>query len=95
MHVARGLEPALDFIHFFASCTQALEAEFPRLRDVLSRDGMLWVSWPKCALKVETDLSEGVVRDVGLGQGIVDVKICAVDRIWSGLKFVRRLRDRG
>lgn len=72
-----------------------MEAEFPRLRDVLSRDGMLWVSWLKRALNVETDLSEGVVRDVGLGQGIGDVKICAVDRIWSGLKFVRRLRDRG
>jgi hypothetical protein len=55
---------------------------------------MLWVAWPKKAAKVETDLTESVVREYGLAAGLVDVKICAVDETWSGLKFVRRLRDR-
>jgi hypothetical protein len=55
---------------------------------------MLWVAWPKKAAKVETDLTENVVREYGLAAGLVDVKICAVDETWSGLKFVRRLRDR-
>lgn len=55
---------------------------------------MLWVAWPKKAAKLETDLSESIVREDGLAEGLVDVKICAVDETWSGLKFVRRLRDR-
>ena len=55
---------------------------------------MIWVAWPKKASKVETDLSEDVVRRIGLAAGLVDVKVCAVTDIWSGLKFVRRLKDR-
>jgi hypothetical protein len=55
---------------------------------------MLWVAWPKKASKVETDLTEDVVRCIGLAAGLVDVKVCAVTEVWSGLKFVRRLRDR-
>ena len=56
--------------------------------------GLLWVSWPKKASKVATDLDENVVRAMGLAAGLVDVKVCAVDEVWSGLKFVRRLKDR-
>jgi hypothetical protein len=55
---------------------------------------MLWVAWPKKASGVETDVSEGIVRSFGLEAGLVDVKVCAVDHTWSGLKFVRRLKDR-
>jgi hypothetical protein len=55
---------------------------------------MLWISWPKGSSGVATDLNEGVVREIGLAHGLVDVKVCAVDEIWSGLKFVYRLRDR-
>jgi len=55
---------------------------------------MLWVSWPKRTSGVQTDLTEGIVRDYGLGAGLVDVKVCAIDDTWSGLKFVRRLKDR-
>jgi hypothetical protein len=55
---------------------------------------MLWISWPKKSSGVETDLNENIVRDIGLAAGLVDVKVCAVDEIWSGLKFVYRLRDR-
>ena len=71
-----------------------LKRGFPRFRDRLVSNGVLWVAWPKQTSGVETDLSESVVRSIGLEAGLVDVKVCAVDNIWSGLKFVRRLRDR-
>ena len=92
--IASGLEGTLDFIQLFAVSRAELEADFPRLVDALARDGMLWVSWPKRSSTVESDLSDNVVREVGLGNGLVDVKVCAVDQTWSGLKFVRRLKDR-
>ena len=87
-------EGPLDFIQLFTVSRARLEAEFPRLRDTLAQAGMLWVSWPKRSSDVDTDLSDNVVREVGLGYGLVDVKVCAVDQTWSGLKFVRRLKDR-
>lgn len=89
--VARG---PLDFAMLFVRARPVLGKEFPRLRDRLVSNGMLWVAWPKKASGVETDLSETIVRSFGLEAGLVDVKICAVDETWSGLKFVRRLRDR-
>lgn len=88
---ARG---TLDFALVFARSQRELEKVFPRLRDRLENNGMLWVAWPKKTAKVETDLSETFVREYGLNSGLVDVKICAVDETWSGLKFVRRLKDR-
>ena len=89
--VARG---PLDFGMLFVSGRKVLGKQFPRLRDRLVPNGMLWVAWPKKASGVETDLSEPLVRSIGLEAGLVDVKICAVDETWSGLKFVRRLKDR-
>jgi len=93
-----GVEPvtrgSLDFAMLFVHAASELKKEFPRLRDRLESNGMLWVAWPKKASGVETDLSEGIVRSFGLEAGLVDVKVCAVDHTWSGLKFVRRLRDR-
>lgn len=86
--------PAAAFIHFFTTERAVLEAELPRLKSALEKDGILWVSWPKKAAKVETDLDGNVVRELGLGAGLVDVKVCAVDATWSGLKFVFRLKDR-
>jgi len=88
---ARG---TLDFALMFVSTRRDLEKNFPRLRDRLETNGMLWVAWPKKAAKVETELSEAIVREYGLAAGLVDIKICAVDETWSGLKFVRRLKDR-
>src|SRR5919107_2499668 len=79
------------FIHQFTSRASELRADFPRLAQALADDGMLWVSWPKRASGVATDLNENIVRELGLAQGLVDVKVCAVDEVWSGLKFVRRL----
>jgi hypothetical protein len=84
----------LDFIHVFTAQRADLEQRFPALTRALAPAGMLWVSWPKGASKVKTDLNENLVREIGLRAGLVDVKVCAVDEIWSGLKFVRRLKDR-
>jgi hypothetical protein len=83
-----------EFVHRFACRRDELAADLPRLANALTDDGALWVSWPKKASGVNTDLSENVVRDIGLQYGLVDVKVCAVDEIWSGLKFVRRLKNR-
>jgi hypothetical protein len=88
---ARG---ALDFIHLFTTEQSQLGKRFPALAKALAPAGMLWISWPKGASQVATDLNENVVRELGLRAGLVDVKVCAVDEIWSGLKFVRRLKDR-
>jgi hypothetical protein len=90
----KRFSPPFDFIHFFCDRRKDLQREFPRLRDGLTTAGMLWVSWPKKSSGVSTDVDEGLVRETGLSAGLVDVKICAVDEIWSGLKFVRRLKDR-
>ncbi len=84
----------LDFIQFFTKELGELTANFPRLKAALAQDGTLWVSWPKKAAKVQTDLDENIVREVGLRNGLVDVKVTAVDETWSGLKFVYRLKDR-
>ena len=82
------------FVHWFVRDRRTLEAQFAALARDLAPAGMLWVSWPKRGAKIATDLTETVVREVGLGTGLVDVKVCAVDETWSGLKFVRRLKDR-
>jgi len=84
----------LDFVMLFTKSKAALSKEFQRLARKLSPAGMLWVSWPKKTSGVSTDLDENVVRGIGLAAGWVDVKVCAVTDVWSGLKFVRRLKDR-
>jgi hypothetical protein len=84
----------LDFAMLFVKSKSELDKGFARLRDRLETNGMLWVAWPKKSSGVASDLTEGVVRDFGLASGLVDVKVCAVDETWSGLKFVRRLKDR-
>jgi hypothetical protein len=83
-----------DLIHFFCQKREELEREFPVLKRKLSQSGGLWVSWPKSTSRIENDLNESIVREIGLKNGLVDVKIVAVDEVWSGLKFVYRLMDR-
>lgn len=92
--IAKSLDGLCDFIQFFGSEKSALESEFPKLKKNLVSNGCLWISWPKGASKVKTDLNENIVREIGLKNGLVDVKVCAVDDTWSGLKFVFRLKDR-
>jgi hypothetical protein len=84
----------LDFAMIFTKSKSELSKEFKRVSKALAPAGMLWISWPKKSSGVATDITENIVRDIGLAIGLVDVKVCAVTDIWSGLKFVRRLKDR-
>lgn len=84
----------LDFVMLFTKSAAQLTKEFARIIKQLAPTGMLWVSWPKKSSGVPTDLDENKVRNIGLAAGLVDVKVCAVTDVWSGLKFVRRLKDR-
>ena len=82
--------PGYDFIHLFTAARAVLESLAQPLMNLIARDGMIWISWPKKASKVATDITEDVIRDVVLPIGLVDVKVCAVDETWSGLKLVIR-----
>jgi len=84
----------VDFAITFTKTQNELESEFKRVAKVLSPAGMFWVSWPKKTSGVATNVTENMVRDTGLAVGLVDVKVCAITDIWSGLKFMRRLKDR-
>jgi hypothetical protein len=88
------LNGTYDFVQAFARQRAALEDDFPRLKAVLNSNGALWISWPKGTSKLPTDLNENIIREIGLNNGLVDVKVIAVDQDWSGLKFVYRLKDR-
>ncbi|HTC57417.1 MAG TPA: hypothetical protein VK706_13460 [Candidatus Sulfotelmatobacter sp.] len=84
----------LDFAMLFTKSRVELAREFARIAKLLAPAGMLWVSWPKKSSGVASDLDESLVRGIGLDAGLVDVKVCAVTEVWSGLKFVRRVKDR-
>jgi hypothetical protein len=84
----------LDLIIAFVTSQKTLTSAFAQYSGRIKPAGMFWVSWPKKASGVQTDLNENIVRDIGLATGLVDVKVCAVDEVWSGLKFVFRLKDR-
>jgi hypothetical protein len=92
--MARDSTAPLDFAMLFTKSATSLKEEFTQLAKSLAPAGMLWVSWPKKTSGVPTDLNENMVREIGLAAGLVDVKVCAVTDVWSGLKFVRRLKDR-
>ncbi len=83
-----------NLIHIFTTSRRELEKELPRLMNKIAQNGMIWVSWPKKASGVKTDITEDVVRDTALAIGMVDVKVCAVDETWSGLKLVIRVENR-
>ena len=85
---------SLDIILLFVLNERALTRDFAKLAATLVSNGMIWIAWPKKTSGVATDLSEPRVRQIGLDAGLVDVKICAIDDTWSGLKFVYRLKDR-
>lgn len=84
----------LDFAMIFVKSAVDLKRQFLRIAKQLAPTGMLWVSWPKKTSGVATDLDENIVRRIGLEIGLVDVKVCAVNEVWSGLKFVIRVKDR-
>jgi hypothetical protein len=92
--VTKNLTRPLDFIHVFSKSHVELEREMKRASKILAPAGMLWISWPKKSSGVATDLTEDIIRATGLSLGLVDVKVCAVTDVWSGLKFVIPLKNR-
>jgi hypothetical protein len=94
VHVRERVRGPLDVIVFFTTRRAELERRMPALRRALDPAGALWISWPKRASGVSTDLTEDVVREIALANALVDVKVAAVDETWSGLKLVIRLKDR-
>jgi hypothetical protein len=84
----------VDVVLFFATRRAELERRFATMAHALEPNGGLWIAWPKRTANVATDLTENVVREIGLHNGLVDNKVCAVDEVWSGLRFVYRLADR-
>jgi len=93
--VGRGLgRRPFDVIVAFFSQRSSFERRLPGLREALDPAGGLWIAWPKRTSGVATDVTEDVVRTIGLAAGLVDNKVCAIDDVWSGLRLVYRLRDR-
>lgn len=86
----RAVAEGVDVVHLFTTEAAVLAEALPVLRDRIAPAGMIWVSWPKKAAKVPTDVTEDVIRDIALAGDLVDVKVCAVDAVWSGLKLVIR-----
>ena len=92
--IREKLTGPLDFIHLFVKDQKAFRSLLVKSKQHLKSDGMVWVSWPKKSSGVATDLDENLIRDFGLKEGLVDIKVCAVDEIWSALKFVVPVKDR-
>jgi hypothetical protein len=92
--VKKSAKDDIDFTHLFVLKRSVFEKEFLIFKKNLKKDGMMWISWPKKSSKVPTDLDENIIREFGLANGLVDVKVCAVNEVWSGLKFVYRTKDR-
>jgi hypothetical protein len=88
------LTEKVHLVHLFTVKARGLAARLKQLKGKIVEDGTIWVSWPKKASKVETDVTEDVIRDTALPLGLVDIKVCAVDDIWSGLKLVIRVENR-
>jgi Protein of unknown function (DUF3052) len=88
--LAKSVTQTTDVVHVFSDRKAALEQELKALRTSIKPDGVVWVSWPKKASKVPTDITEDTIREVALPLGFVDVKVCAVSEVWSGLKLVIR-----
>lgn len=94
VRIFKKIKSGLDFIQFFTQSKSGLEAEMVHLKNAIVQNGMIWISWPKGSSKIPTDVSENIVRDIALRHGLVDIKVCAVDEIWSGLKLVIPVNER-
>ncbi len=90
VHFLRRLSGNLDLAHLFSADRRELAKRLPQLLSKIRRDGMIWISWPKKSSKVPSTITEDTVREFAFPLGLVDVKVCAVDEIWSGLKLVIR-----
>lgn len=90
VQISKAFRKNIDIWHFFTRSSVELSTQLPKQLQAIRQNGMIWVSWPKKASKVPTDVTEDVIRKVALALGLVDVKVCAVDDTWSGLKLVIR-----
>jgi hypothetical protein len=95
LHILDDDTAKMNFIHFFTASLAQMQATLPSLKDQIVPDGTIWVSWPKKASKIPRDLTEDHIREAALACGLVDIKVCAVDDDWSGLKLVIPVKDRG
>lgn len=84
----------LDMIHFFTVSSEEYRQKLPKLMGLIKPAGMIWISWPKKTSKIPSDMNENLIRDFALELGLVDIKVCAVDEVWSGLKLVIRKENR-
>ena len=84
----------IDFVHIFTKSRSELSQFLPKAKDAIVSNGMIWVSWPKKASKIKTDVTEDVIREICLPMDLVDIKVCAINTIWSGLKLVIRKEKR-
>jgi hypothetical protein len=94
IEVAEPSARSLAFVHAFVTSRKQLAASLPRLMKQIDQDGTIWISWPKKSSGVPTDITEDGIREDALPLGLVDVKVCAVDATWSGLKLVIRKENR-
>lgn len=92
--IVREAATPVPAAHLFVTQRTAMETQLAQLRDVLDQAGFIWVSWPKKAARVPTDITEETIREVALPMGYVDIKVCAVSEVWSGLKLVIRKTER-
>jgi len=92
--IARTAKAPLDMVHVFATEAKGFAVKLRSYRKAIAPDGMIWASWPKKASGVVTDVTETLVRETALANGLVDIKVCAVDDVWSGLKLVIPVKDR-
>ena len=83
-----------DFIHFFIKDAATLNKEIQKLKKEIEPNGMIWISWPKKSSKIQSDITENIVRSIALRNDLVDIKVCAIDKIWSGLKLVIPVKQR-
>ena len=88
--ISKSLRKNIDILHFFTTSATELETQLPKLMTAINQNGMIWISWPKKSSGVPSSVTEDTIRNVALPLGLVDIKVCAVDEIWSGLKLVIR-----
>ena len=92
--IHHSLNSKLDFIHYFVTDAKVLSDNIASLKISIVPNGMIWISWPKQSSKVATDITEDVIRAIALQNGLVDIKVCAVDNVWSALKLVIPVKER-
>ncbi|MEQ1588312.1 MAG: DUF3052 family protein [Cyclobacteriaceae bacterium] len=94
LNIQNDKKPKKNLIHYFTKSAAGLRKDIVALRNEIEPNGMIWISWPKKASKIATDITEDTIRELALTNGLVDIKVCAVDEVWSGLKLVIPVKDR-